>query len=122
MLLGRLDPGFEELLQIALERLLSRGLSIRREPVFKVPDSNVVLHLGFPNGDYNSQIWIDLVGPIVPAKDMQATSYSFIETARHDFDSVFRTICITTRYSAGSEAHSPTVSLRFFFAKRLTQS
>lgn len=61
-----------------------------------------MLNLGLSNRDRNRRILMDLLHPVSLPKDIQATRYGFIETARRDFDSVFRTGGVETRYLASS--------------------
>jgi hypothetical protein len=106
----------EESSQVGLKRLFSRRLSIRSEPRFEVLDPDPVLDLGFADGDRNHQVLMDPVDPVVLAKKVQSTTHSFIETARGDFDCMFRTACVATRYLATSERHPHILTLRFYFA------
>ncbi len=75
-----------------------------------------MLDLGFADGDRNHQILMDPVDPVVLAKKVQSTTHSFIETARGDFDCMFRSACVATRYFATSEGHARILTLRFYFA------
>jgi hypothetical protein len=111
---------FAESSQVALERLFSRRLSIRSEPVFEIPDPDPMLDLGLFDGDGDRRILMDPVDPIILTKHVQSPSYSFIETTCRDFDAMFRAVCIETRYSAGSERHTSILAFRFLFAKSLT--
>lgn len=74
--------------------------------------------LGLLDGDRNRRILIDRIDPIVLTKNMQSTSYSFVEAARGDFDDVFRTVRVETRHFAGSETHALILAFRFYFARR----
>jgi hypothetical protein len=105
----------QETSQVALKRLFSRRLAIRSEPIFEVPD--LVLDLGLFDGNCNRRVLIDRVDPVVLTKNVQATRYSLIETARRDFDGMFRTVRVETRYPASSKCHSGILTLRFSFAK-----
>jgi hypothetical protein len=60
------------------------------------------------------------VDPIVLAKKVQSATYCFIKTPGGDFDRMFRTIGVATRYFASSETHAIMVAFRFSFAKSLT--
>jgi hypothetical protein len=80
-----------------------------------------VLDLWLLHGDCNRQILMDRVDPIVLAKDLHATRYGLIETARRDLDRVFRTTGVATRDFASSQGHPRRLALRFYFAKYLTK-
>jgi hypothetical protein len=113
-----LDFSFEEALQIALKSLLRGRLSTGREPVFEVPDPNLVLDLGLFDSDRNRRILMDPVDPVVLTKHVQSASYGFIETARRDFDGMFRTVRIETRYPASSKPHARRLASSFFFRQK----
>src|SRR6266851_4915893 len=110
-----LSSGIEESSQVALKRLFSRRPSTRSEPVFEVSDSNPMLNLGLFNRDRNRRILMNLFHPVPLPKDMQATRYGFIETARRDFDRVFRAGGVETRYFASSKTHAVILASSFFF-------
>jgi hypothetical protein len=86
--------------------LLGRRLPIRSEPVFEVPDSNLMLNLGLFNRDRNRRILMDLIDPIVRAKNDEASGYSLVEAARGDFDGVFRAARVEAK-----------LAFRFYFAR-----
>jgi hypothetical protein len=62
---------------------------------------------------------MDPVDPVVLAKKVQSTTHSFIETARGDFDCMFRTACVATRYFASSKIHAVILASSFFFRQNL---
>jgi hypothetical protein len=99
-----------------LSGLFSRRLSVRGEPAFEVLDPNPVLNLGLFNRDRNRRILIDRVDPIVLTKNMQSPSYALKEAARCDFDGMFCTGSVETRYFASSKIHSVILPFRFSFA------
>jgi hypothetical protein len=49
---------------------------------------------------------MDLIDPIVRAKNDEASSYSLVAAARSDFDGVFGTLRVDARYLARSEIHN----------------
>src|SRR5208337_4063245 len=83
---------FEEISQVGFKRLFGRGLSIRREPVFEISDSNRVLDHRLLDGDRNRRILMDPVYPVVCPKNEQAPRRSLEEAARRDFDRVFHAV------------------------------
>jgi len=108
----------EESPQIALKRLFSRRLCVRSEPVFEVPDPNLVLDLGLLDGDRNRRILMDHVDPIACAKNEQASRGSLEETARHDFDRVLRAVRVQAGYLASFQRHARILAFRFYFASK----
>jgi hypothetical protein len=62
---------------------------------------------------------MDTVDPILLTKNVQATRYSLIETARRDFDGMFPTVRIETRYPASSKPHARRLASSFFFRQSL---
>ena len=105
--------------QIALKSLLGRRLATRFEPVFKISDSNPMFDFRLLDGDRNRRILMNPFHPIPLLKDLQATRYGFIETARRDLDGMFRAVCIETRYPASSKSHASTLASSFFFRQKL---
>ena len=63
---------------------------------------------------------MDPVDPIVLTKNVQATRYGLIETARRNFDGMFHAARVKTGYPASSKRHVGIFALRFSFAKSLT--
>ena len=61
------------------------------------------------------------VDPIVSAKKDQTSGYSLIESARRDFDGMFRAVRVATRYFAIAKSHMVILAFRFPFAKSLTR-
>jgi len=78
-----------------------------------------MLNLGLFNRDRNRRILMNLFHPVPLPKDMQATRYGFIETARRDFDRVFRAGGVETRYFASSKTHAVILASSFFFRQNL---
>ena len=65
-----------------------------------------MLDLGLLDGDRNRRILIDLIDPIVRAKNVQASAHSLVEAPSSDFDQVFHAVRIATGYFASSKAHT----------------
>ena len=107
----------EERSQVGLKRLFSGRLSIRREPVFEVLDSDLVLDLRLSDRDCNRRILMDPVHPFLPTKNVQPATYSFIKTSRRDFDGIFCAVPVETGYPASSKRHAGILAVRFYFAR-----
>jgi hypothetical protein len=114
-----LHSSVEEGSQVGLKRLFSRRLSARREPVFEIPDPDLVLDLGLFDSDRDRRILIDRIDPIVLMKNMQSPSYGLKEAARCDFDGMFCAGSVETRYFASSKTHEVILPFRFSFATTL---
>jgi hypothetical protein len=111
----------QESSQVALKRLLSRRLSARSEPVFEVPDPDLVFDLRLFDGDRDRRILMDPVDTIVLTKHVQSASYGFIETVRGDCDGMFRAVRVDTRHFASSQGHSRRLAFRFYFVQELDE-
>ena len=96
--------------------MFNRRLSIRSEPVFEVPDPNLVLDLGLFDGDRNRRILMDPIDPIALTKNEEASRCSLEQAARRDFNRVFRAVRVPAGYLASFHRHARISALRFYFA------